>query len=133
MNEEIQEIIDHCFEVAVEQLTNTGELYPFGAFVSDTGRLQMLDTEIDRNKVPNNGELMKSLLIRCEEAFTEGSMNAYGIAYEVNVKLDATTSTDAVAIDIVHKEEKSVPVFYFPFTMDGRELKEFGDSFAVKR
>ena len=132
-NPEVQELLNHCHSYAADLLMETDELFPFGASMDSSGRTSHREFEIDLKKIPSNGEIIEKLLAVFEEEFQKEESKAYALVYEVNIKLDESTATDAFAIDIKHRESVDIPVFYYPFLIDENENVVFGESFAVKR
>jgi len=132
-NPEVQELLSHCHGYAADLLMETGELFPFGASMDASGRTSHREYEIDLKKIPSNGEIIENLLAVFEEEFKAGELKAYSLVYEVRIKLDENTTTDAFAIDIKHRESEEIPVFYYPFTIEENENVVFGETFAVKR
>ncbi len=132
-NPEVQELLQHCHGYAADLLMETGELFPFGASMDTAGRTSHREYEIDLKNIPSNGEMIEKLLAVFEEEFQKEESKAFALVYEVRVKLDENISTDAIAIDIKHRDSDEIPVFYFPFTIDENENVVFGESFAVKR
>ena len=132
-NIEVQELLGHCHGYAADLLMETGELFPFGATMDSSGRTSHREYEIDLKKIPSNGEMIEKLLATFEEEYQNEELKAYALVYEVRIKLDENTTTDAIAIDIKHRESEEIPVFYYPFTIDENENVEFGEGFAVKR
>jgi hypothetical protein len=132
-NPEVQELIDHCHGYSSDLLIETGELVPFGAVMDSEGRTSHRGYEIDLKNIPSNGEIIQTLLDAFEEEYQNGAAKAYAMVYEVRIKLDENTSTDAIAIDIKHRDVSGIPVFYYPFSLGDNENIVFGEGFAVKR
>ncbi len=132
-NEEIIELLNHCRNYAEDLLMETGELFPFGALTDAEGRSHHREVEVDPKHVPSNGEMIEMLLQYFEEEYNKHAARAYATACEASVKLDENTSTDAIAVDIRHKEVPDIPIYYFPFKISGNGEVKFGEAFAVKR
>ena len=131
MNTEIKKTLDHCVEYATELLTETGEAYPFGAYIDTVGNVHPLEVEIDKRNIPTIGKVIDQLNEYCSTEMKEGRMHGYATCYEVGYQLeDDGEKQDAIAIDITHTEEK-VPLYYLPFNT-GPQM-EIGELFAVKR
>jgi len=132
-NKEVNELLDHCRNYAEDLLMETGELFPFGALMDAEGRSHHREVEIDPKHVPSNGEIIEMLLDYFKEEYNENNARAYAIACEASVQLDENSATDAISIDIKHKDEQDIPMYYFPFKiLEDGEVK-FGEAFAVKR
>lgn len=134
MIEEVEKLLEHSVEYATELLVETGESYPFGAFIDTIGNVHPLEMEIDPKKVPNIGQVVDNLTTYCEGEMKASKMLGYGLAYEVNIQLDPDAEAiDAIAIDIKHVEDEEVPLFYLPFNASEAPEKRVGELFAVKR
>ena len=132
-NEEVTELLNHCHKYAMDLLIETGELFPFGALMDATGRTHHREVEIDPKQVPSNGKIIELLLQYFEEEYNQHGARTYALAYEASVQINDNESTDAIAVDIRHKEVSDIPIYYFPFKLSGDEQVEFGEAFAVKR
>lgn len=131
LSEEIQKTIEHCETYARELLLETGEAYPFGAFVDTIGNVHPMEMEIDKKNIPTIGKVVETLKKFGEEEMSEKRMLAYALCYEVSYRLSEDSGEmDAIAIDLKHQNE-DVPLFYLPFEK-GEEM-EVGDLFAVAR
>lgn len=116
MNEDLKKLLDHSFEYATELLRETGESYPFAAYIDTIGNVHPLEMEIDSKNVPRAGKVTETLKKYCEEELSAARMKAYALAYEVKIQLSETESTDAIAIEMIHGELQDIPVYYIPFT-----------------
>ncbi len=134
MNNVIQKIIEHSFEYANDLLTDTGQCYPFGAYVDNSGIVHPLELEIDKKNIPNNETVIKGLKKYCETEFHEKKIKAYGITYEATVQLEVDgENVDTIAIDVVDNSDEVPPIYYFPYNIDNAGTVEFGETFAVRR
>lgn len=132
MTEEIGKAIDHCVEYATDLLVETGEAYPFGAFIDTIGNVHPLEMEIDKKNVPNIGKVVEVLQKYCEEEMQAEKIRAYALCYEVSVKFDEEgENEDCICIDMKHVEE-DVDLVYLWFDSSGEEM-EIKGTFAVKR
>ncbi|NCA84522.1 MAG: hypothetical protein EOM83_03000 [Clostridia bacterium] len=131
--EEITNLLDHCRNYGYDLLLETGELFPFGALTDATGRTHHREEEIDPKHIPSNGQIMERLLEYFQTQLDQHAARGYAIAYEASVQLDENTHTDALAVDIRYQDNDELPMFYFPFSMEGEDLVRFGEAFAVKR
>lgn len=141
MNTSTQKIIDHSFEYANDLLTDTGQCYPFGAYIDNAGIVHPLELEIDKKNIPNNEIVIEGLKKHCETEMLEQRIKAYGLTYEASVQLEVDSDNiDTIAIDIaclpdrlVDNSDEVPPVYYFPYTINKAGVVEFGEVFAVNR
>jgi len=133
MNEETEKLVKHCIEYATELLVETGESYPFGAFIDTIGNVHPLEMEIDKKNMPQNGTVIESLSKYCEGEMKESKMNGYALAYEVELQLSEKEPTiEAIAFELIHSSAKNLPTFYLPFTKLKDGKAEVQEVFAVK-
>ncbi len=130
-----QEIINHSFDYAKNLLEDTGQCYPFGAFVDKAEIVHPLEFEItDKKNIPNNESVIWSLNKFCEAELKEDKIIAYGLTYEAIVQLkEDEPGIETIAIDIIDNSDEKPPIYYYPYTSDKEGNIDFGDPFAVKR
>jgi len=134
MNSETQKIIDHSFEYAKELLEETGEFYPFGAYLDTRGQVHPLEFELDIKNMPTNGQVIEGLTIYCKDEMEKGKIQAYGITFDAGVQMrEGEGAVDTVAIDVTLSNGETEPVYYFPYEVTETGKVVFGEVFAVKR
>ena len=125
MNEELQQLADHCFEISQEVLAMNGEFHPFGAFIGESGRVHPLGIELEPKNIPNNGQIINQLINLAKELGIEN----YALCFEVSIQLsEDTPPTDAICVNFTYPES---PKFYQPFNKSEDELN-FEEIFGVK-
>lgn len=124
MNEDLKKMLDHSVEYASELLLETGDCYPFAAYIDTVGNVHPLEMEIDEKNVPQIQKVIDALTIYCTEEMNENRMRAYCLSYEVKVQLAENQTTDAIAFEMVHQTEKNIPAFYLPFKSNRLSKKE---------
>jgi len=124
-NELVDNLLNHCKNYASDLLMETGELFPFGALTDASGLTHHREVEVDEKKIPSNGEMIDSLLSYFTLEMQNNGALAFALCCEVNVKLDESTETDAISIDIQHRGDPDVPMFYCPFTFNEDEQVTF--------
>lgn len=134
MTEEIVKIIDHCLEYATELMEDTGEFYPFGAYLGNEGVVHPLEYEFDKKNMPTNGRVIEWLENFCREELENKRIMAYCITYDVSIQLEEDKpAADAVCLDITNPAELVTPLFYIPYKVDKQGKTVFEEMFAVKR
>lgn len=130
-----QKIIDHSIEYARNLLEDTGQCYPFGAFIDKAGQVHPLEFEItDKKNIPNNESVMWSLRKYCETELDSNNILAFGLTYEASVLLQRDQpEIETIAVDITNPQDDELPIFYYPYTKNESGLINFGDTFAVAR
>lgn len=134
MNEEIKKIIDHSKEFCSELLYDTGELYPFGAYIGIEGNVHPLEYEFDKKNMPTNGQVIESLEKYCADELVADRMRSYGLIYEVSMQIEKNSpEIDAICIDITECDGKKYDLLYIPYQIKGKSKVIFDEMFAVKR
>jgi hypothetical protein len=134
MNTAVDKILDHSSEYAKELLIDTGELYPFGAYIGLEGNVHPVEYEYDKKNMPTVGVVIDALSKYCETEMKEGKILAYGLTYEASVQLEKDADfVDTFVIDIVIKDGTDVPLYYYPYHISANKTVTFDDPFAVKR
>jgi hypothetical protein len=116
MTEELKKLLDHVVEYATELLIETGESYPFAAYIDLKGNHHPLEMEIDPKHIPQIGKVIENLTNYCVEEMKEKRMRGYSLSYEVKIQLDEKTTTDAICFEFHHCEEKNLAKFFLPYT-----------------
>lgn len=134
MNTAVDKILDHSREYAKELLIDTGELYPFGAYIGVEGNAHPVEYEYDKKNMPTVGVVIEALSKYCETELKEGNILAYGLTYEASVQLEKDADfVDTFVIDITIKDGTDVPLYYYPYQISANKTVTFDDPFAVKR
>jgi len=131
MNELNQKLLEHCDEYATDLLKDTGECYPFGAYIDTIDNVHPLEMEFDDKNMPRVGAVMKGLEKYCLEEVAAERRKTYAICDEAEVAISEDEILNCIAIDIKNSEEET-PRFYLPVTTSemGVGVQEL---FAVKR
>jgi len=134
MTEEIKKIIDHSLEYATDLLEDTGEFYPFGAYIGNEGNVHPLEYEFDKKSMPTHGQVIDWLENFCEEELKNKRIQAYGISFEVSIKLtESEPESEAICFDITPADNADTPLYYIPYKIDKQGQVVFEEMFAVKR
>ena len=134
MNPDIESIIDHSIEYAQDLIEGTLEFYPFGAYIDTIGNVHPLEFEINPKKMPKVEEVLESLTGYCEGEMADGKMHAYGLTFESELVLEeGADAVKCISIDIKHKDEPNVPMFYQSYTIEEENNVVYGEIFGVKK
>lgn len=130
----LQSLIDHSYEYAVDLLDDTGEFYPFAAFTDKLGQVHPLEFEVDKNKMPNNSQVLESLKTWCTGEFASGGITGYALVFEASVTLEeGKPSIDTICMEIFTIDEEKLPIYYFPYELAADGSVNYGEAFAVVR
>jgi hypothetical protein len=134
MNPEIETIIEHSIEYAQDLIEGTLEFYPFGAYIDTVGIVHPLEFEFSAKKMPKVQEVLDGLTKYCEAEMEAGKMSAYGLTFESAIVLEQDAEpVNCISIDIKHKDEPEVPLFYQSFNISDDNDVTYSDVFGVKR
>lgn len=123
MNEHLEKQLQHCIEYATDLLVETGEAYPFGAFLDTVNQVHPLEMEIDKKNVPTLGKVVSTLEKYCKTEMASNNITGYALCYEVGYKLsEEEEEQTAIAIEMHYKEENQSYTFYLPFTKNDDEV-----------
>src|SRR5688572_15904082 len=124
MHEDLKKLLEHSVEYASELLLETGDCYPFGAYLDTIGNVHPLEMEIDPKNVPQIGKVIEALTKYCSEEFAEKRMHGYCLSYEVKIQLAENNTTDAIAFEMIHRTEQNIPKYFLPFVSKRLSKKE---------
>lgn len=134
IKQDIQVIIEYCHEFAEQMLNNGQEYYPFGAQIENDGRLVPIGFKDEETDNPESQNVIKKLTAEFEKLFKNKQIKAYVVTYDVRVSIDESGGkSDAICIDINHKDSDKIPRYYFTYSWSENEELIFGESFAIKR
>jgi len=133
MNTEIEDLMDHSIDYAQDLLDETLEFYPFGAWIDTKGGVHPLEFEFDKKQMPTVEKVLSDLKTYCDSEMAENKMNAYALTFESELVLtEGEAAVKCISLDIVHKDEKDVPKFYIPYTINENNIVEYNELFGVK-
>ncbi|MDP2724501.1 MAG: hypothetical protein Q8O72_17255 [Bacteroidales bacterium] len=129
-----QILIDHSYEYAVDLLDDTGEFYPFAAFTDKAGQVHPLEFEVDKNKMPNNSQVLEALTAWCTNEFKSGGITGFALVFEAAVTLEeGKPSIDTICMDITTTDQSDLPIYYFPYKVNDDGTVTYSEAFAVIR
>lgn len=115
---------------AERMLTQHGEFFPFGGAMKPDGEIVNV-AGYDGRERPTSNDLIELLGEGFRKDAKNGRYKATAIAYDVRVTLpNTTTSSDAIAVALDHRDNYSVLVL-FPYTLTAG-LLQLGEPFAEK-
>jgi hypothetical protein len=130
----LQSLIDHSYEYAVDLLDDTGEFYPFAAFTDKAGQVHPLEFEVDKNKMPNNSQVLEALTAWCTKEYESKGITGYALVFEAAVTLEeGKPAIDTICMDIATVDEENLPIYYFPYELKEEGKVVYGEAFAVHR
>lgn len=131
---DIQAIIDYSHNFAEKCLLEYKEYYPFGTVVNKKGELIPIGYKDLETDMPKSQKVIDELTNHFREDFKNGKIRAYAITYDVRVQVNELgEKSDAILIDIVHKDSLDLPLYYFTYSWADNDELIFGESFGLKR
>ena len=128
--EEAQLLVDALIPAAERfLLKQSGEFYPFGAKINANGKIVHL-AAYDGREHPPSAPLIEMMHAALSKEAKEGAIRCSAVVYDARVVPPGSTEkTDAVVIELEHKDGYNV-VVAFPYKLlEGRV--EFGAAFAA--
>ncbi len=134
IEKDIEAIIEYCHQFTEYMLNNGKEYYPFGAQIKKDGELVAIAFDDEETEFPESQKLINGMTTEFEKLFANGQIKAYGLAYDVRVPInDSGEKSDAICIDITHKDSNKIPRYYFTYCWNTNEELIFGESFGMKK
>ncbi len=134
IEKDIETIIEYCHQFAEQMLNNGKEYYPFGAQIKNDGELVAVGFKDEETEFPESQKLIDGMTTEFEKLFADGQIKAYGITYDVRIPInDSGEKSDAICMDIIHKESDEIPRYYFTYSWNKNDELIFGQSFAVNK
>jgi len=113
---------------AEQMLRDHGEFLPFGAQMLPDGEIVSVGVD-DGEDHSRSQNLIDALQVAFKAGAADGELVATALVYDVRVvPPGAREKTDAIALNLDHRENYSVTVF-FPYALSEGE-PEIGDAFA---
>ena len=134
IQKDIQNIIDYSHKFAETMLNNGKEYYPFGAKIDNNGELIAIGYKDNETDYPESQKVIDQLIAEFERELNNGQIRAYGLTYDVRVQKDnLKEKTDAILIDIYHRDSNEIPKYYFTYSWNKNDELVFGESFGMKK
>ena len=123
-----EDLLNAMLPFAKKMLSEHGEFYPFGASMKPTGEIVQAAVYDGREHPPS-----EAIIAILRESFradaANGAIIASATVYDVRtIPPGATSKTDAVAVELDHRDNYSVVVL-IPYTLSPGSV-QFGRSFA---
>lgn len=114
--EDCEDLLNAVLPLAQKYLADHGEFFPFGATLSTDGK-QAITMAYDGTERPPSQPLIELLQDEFRQGAKGGKLAATALVYDVLVvPPGASAKTDAIAVELDHRENYSVIVF-FPYVI----------------
>ena len=121
-------LLNATLPFAEQMLRDHGEFLPFGAQMLPDGKIVSVGVD-DGEDHSRSQSLINALQVAFKACATDGDLVATALVYDVRVvPPGAHEKTDAIALNLDHRENYSVTVF-FPYALSDGE-PDIGDAFA---
>lgn len=121
-------LLNTAFPFAEQMLRDHGEFLPFGAQMLPNGEIVSVGAD-DGDEHSRSQNLIDILQAGFKAGAADGELIATALVFDVRVvPPGAQEKTDAIALNLDHRDNYSVTVF-FPYAINDGEL-EIGDAFA---
>ena len=128
---QLESLIGAALPFAETMLRTHGEYFPFGATMDAKGKITSVGAAPGGEHPPST-EVIALLKGAYRSQGASGKIIACALVYDVRtIPPGATEKTDAVAIDLNHRDGMSVTMYY-PYHIDSDKNVVFGVAFAVK-
>jgi hypothetical protein len=128
---ELEKLLDAVMPFAKQMLTNHSEFFPYGATMDANGKITSVGgyTGDEHPKFTEVIDLLKSAYRRDGDT---GKIMACALAYDIRaIPPGQTQKTDAVAVDLDHRDGMSIIVIY-PYAVGTDKKLQLGTPYAVK-
>ena len=128
---ELDEMLSAVMPFAKQMLEKHGEFYPYGASMSTEGKISSVGGYTG-SEHPKSTELIDMLKSAFRRDANAGKIRACAVVYDIRVVPPGQTQrTDAVKVDLDHRDGASIVVVY-PYVIAPDKSVAFGQSFAEK-
>jgi hypothetical protein len=126
--EQSEGLLDSILPFAEKMLKDHGEFHPFGATLKSDGTSAMVASS-DGTEKPKSQPLIDLIRNGFKSSAAKHEIIASALAYDVRVTPPGSSSkTDAVAVELDHRDNYSVVVYFPYFIRSGAVV--FGEAFA---
>jgi hypothetical protein len=127
---ELEEVLNALLPFAQRMLQEYGEFHPFGASMRSDGTISLIGADVDGSEFPKSTDLIELMEAGLLKDAKSGKIKASGICMDVRVmEPDKSEKTDAIRVDLEHKEGQVVSVF-LPYEKGPAQKVIYGKIFA---
>ncbi|MDF7827067.1 hypothetical protein P4B35_23795 [Pontiellaceae bacterium B12227] len=127
---QLESLIDEALPFAEMMLKNHQEFYPFGVTMSPDKEIGNVGGWTGEEHPPSM-DLINLLRKSYKKDGAEGKIMACALIYDIRtIPPKQTEKTDAVAIDLDHRDGMSITMVY-PYKLNEEKIPVWGEPFAV--
>jgi hypothetical protein len=128
---DVEQLLKVALPFAVQMLTNHGEFYPFGATMDTNGKIANVGGYTG-DEHPKSTELIDLLKGAFRREGETGKIMACALVYDIRTTPPGQTEkTDAVAVDLDHRDGLSV-IMAYPYKIGPDKTVQMSPPFAIK-
>jgi hypothetical protein len=128
---QLEELLASALPFAETMLTKHGEFFPYGATMTPDGKIAAVGGSTG-DESPKSVEVIALLKEGYRKDGASGKIMACALVYDVRtIPPGQTEKTDAVAVDLNHRDGMSVTMYY-PYRIASDKKVTFGELFASK-
>ncbi|MEM9304598.1 MAG: hypothetical protein AAGE01_20975 [Pseudomonadota bacterium] len=102
---DLELLLDHAVELALDMLRTCGAFLPYGAGLRDDGTIESLGSgDADRS-------LIERVRSRVQQRMARGEFRAIAVIYDADIDVEDGSNTEAVAVELEHVEAPPVMAF----------------------
>jgi hypothetical protein len=117
--DDLDALLDHLLQHALEQLEAEGDFQPFAAAIDTDGELRMVDMEPESEE-PKPQEIVELLAVSLAAAAGRGEIRASAICANVTLPSEAGEA-EAALVQLEHREDDPVDIA-LPYELHGDHL-----------
>ena len=127
--EDLEDLMESGFDVAIEMLQDAREFHPYAAIMLSSGEIQSMSF-YDGRENPPSADVIKGLKAQHRDGASDGSYRATALYYDVRTTDEQSGRiSDAIAVDLDHVDGTSITVLH-PYEIKGRKV-EVGEVSAI--
>jgi len=128
---ELEKLLAAALPFAEQMLTKHGEFFPYGATMDPQGKITNVGGYTG-DEHPKSTEVIGLLKAAYRRDGEGGKIMACALVYDIRtIPPGQTEKTDAVAVDLDHRDGLSV-VMAYPYKIGADKKVQFGTAFAMK-
>jgi len=129
INNDFQELINHCHSAGERLLLEQEEFYPFGAYIDNEGNLTPVGFH-DGDDFPLSNTMITGLREHFQRQLKDEELIAFAITFDTRVRNEQfPDAVDAISIRITHRDADESINYYFPYKV-GQKRIEFLECWA---
>jgi hypothetical protein len=127
--DDLDTLLDPLLQIAQDMVRKRGEFFPFGNVMKTDGEVALIAGYSGSERPPSQ-ELIDLMVDGMRSQAASGDIRAAGVCYDVRVRSEDGTPTDAIAVALEHRAGDTVLVL-MPYSKGRLTGVRFGDLTAA--